>query len=56
MSTIAIFGSFVLSRKDGAQDVLRDRWVLLEGKKVAAVTPSSSFPKFESFQAASSSL
>ena len=32
MSTIAIFGSYVLSRKDGAQDVLRDHWVLLEGK------------------------
>jgi cytosine/adenosine deaminase-related metal-dependent hydrolase len=38
MSTIAIFGSYVLSRKNGAQDVLRDRWVLVEGKKIAAVT------------------
>ncbi|BAR58196.1 putative N-ethylammeline chlorohydrolase [Bradyrhizobium diazoefficiens] len=38
MSTIAIFGSYVLSRKDGAQDVLRDHWVLVEGKKIAAVT------------------
>lgn len=38
MSMIAIFGSYVLSRKDGAQDVLRDHWVLVEGKKIAAVT------------------
>ncbi|MEH2482055.1 cytosine/adenosine deaminase-related metal-dependent hydrolase [Nitrobacteraceae bacterium AZCC 2146] len=45
MSTIAIFGSYVLSRKDGAQDVLRDHWVLLEGNRIAAVTrdrPSAS--------------
>ena len=38
MSGIAIFGSYVLSRKDGAQEVLRDHWVLLEGKRIAAVT------------------
>jgi cytosine/adenosine deaminase-related metal-dependent hydrolase len=38
MNTTAIFGSYVLSRKDGAQDVLRDHWVLLEGNKIAAVT------------------
>jgi dihydroorotase len=38
MSTIAIFGSYVLSRKDGAQEVLRDHWVLLEGRRIAAVT------------------
>ena len=38
MSGIAIFGSYVLSRKDGAQDVLRDHWVLLEGRRIAAVT------------------
>lgn len=38
MSTIAIFGSYVLSRKDGAQDVLRDHWVLVEGSRIAAVT------------------
>jgi len=38
MSTTAIFGSYVLSRKDGAQDVLRDHWVLVEGKTIAAVT------------------
>ncbi|WFU44616.1 amidohydrolase family protein [Bradyrhizobium sp. CB82] len=38
MSTIAIFGSYVLSREDGRQHVLRDHWVLLEGKTIAAVT------------------
>ncbi|MDA9436531.1 amidohydrolase family protein [Bradyrhizobium sp. CCBAU 51627] len=38
MSTAAIFGSYVLSRKDGAQDVLRDHWVLIEGKRIAAIT------------------
>jgi hypothetical protein len=31
MNTIAIFGSYVLSRKDGGQNVLGDHWVLLEG-------------------------
>ena len=40
MSTTAIFGSYVLSRKDGAQDVLRDHWVLVEGKTIAAITRS----------------
>ncbi len=40
MTTTAIFGSYVLTRKDGAQHVLRDHWVLVEGKKIAAVTPS----------------
>jgi len=39
MSTIAIFGSYVLSRKEGAQEVLRDHWVLLEGRRIAAITP-----------------
>jgi cytosine/adenosine deaminase-related metal-dependent hydrolase len=38
--TIAIFGSYVLVRRDGVQDVLRDHWVLLEGNRIAAVTPS----------------
>jgi cytosine/adenosine deaminase-related metal-dependent hydrolase len=38
MSTTAIFGSYVLARRDGAQDVLRDHWVLLEGRRIAAVT------------------
>src|SRR4051812_28751286 len=40
MTTTAIFGSYVLSRKDSAQHVLRDHWVLVEGRKIAAVTPS----------------
>ena len=39
MSSTAIFGSYVLMRRDGVQDVLRDHWVLLEGKRIAAVTP-----------------
>ncbi|MGJ5007488.1 amidohydrolase family protein [Bradyrhizobium oligotrophicum] len=38
MSTTAIFGSYVLTRRDGAQDVLRDHWVLVEGRRIAAVT------------------
>ncbi|WP_316233980.1 amidohydrolase family protein [Bradyrhizobium sp. SZCCHNR1098] len=38
MSTTAIFGSYVLARKDGVQDVLRDHWVLVEGRRIAAVT------------------
>jgi cytosine/adenosine deaminase-related metal-dependent hydrolase len=40
MTTTAIFGSYVLARKDGAQDILRDHWVLLEGNRIAAITPS----------------
>jgi cytosine/adenosine deaminase-related metal-dependent hydrolase len=40
MSTTAIFGSYVLTRKEGAQDVLRDHWVLVEGRRIAAITPS----------------
>jgi cytosine/adenosine deaminase-related metal-dependent hydrolase len=43
MTTIAIFGSYVLSRKDGAQAVLRDHWVLLEGNRIAAVTRDRPF-------------
>src|SRR4030088_1086501 len=38
--TTAIFGSYVLARKDGAQEVLCDHWVLLEGNRIAAVTPT----------------
>ncbi|MGI4954837.1 MAG: amidohydrolase family protein [Janthinobacterium lividum] len=37
MTTTAIFGSHVLARRDGAQAVLRDHWVLLEGRRIAAV-------------------
>ena len=40
MGTTAIFGSYVLSRHDGEQTVLRDRWVLLEGRRIAAITAS----------------
>jgi cytosine/adenosine deaminase-related metal-dependent hydrolase len=39
-ATTLIFGSFVLVRHEGAQQVLRDHWVLLEGKRIAAVTAS----------------
>ena len=37
MKAAAVFGSFVLGRSDGAQSVLRDHWVLLEGNRIAAV-------------------
>src|SRR5262245_58715137 len=50
MSTMAVFGSYVLSRRDGAQEMLRDHWVLLEGKRIAAVTrdrPSSATEVFD---------
>ncbi len=40
MSSTAVFGSYVLTRRDGVQDVLRDHWVLLEGSRIAAVTPT----------------
>ncbi len=40
MSTKAIFGSYVLSHAEGVQSVLRDHWVLIEGTRIAAVTPS----------------
>ncbi len=40
MTSTAIFGSHVLARRDGAQAVLRDHWVLLEGARIATVTPS----------------
>ncbi|MCB8879881.1 amidohydrolase family protein [Acidisoma cellulosilytica] len=40
MTTTAVFGSYVLTRSEGVQQVLRDHWVLLEGRKIAAVTPS----------------
>ena len=40
MSSKAIFGSYVLSHAGGVQSVLRDRWVLIEGPRIAAVTSS----------------
>ncbi len=39
MSTTAIFGSYVLTRCDGEQHVLRNHWVLTEGDRIAAVVP-----------------
>jgi cytosine/adenosine deaminase-related metal-dependent hydrolase len=39
MSSSAIFGSYVLVRRDGSQHVLKDHWVLIEDKKIAAVLP-----------------
>ena len=36
-TTTAIFASFVLTHHDGAQEVLRDRWVLIEGTQIAAI-------------------
>ena len=44
MTTTAVFGSYVLTRREGeghaAQEVLRDHWVLLEGCRIAAVSPA----------------
>ena len=37
MTTKAIFGSYVLSHAEGEQSVLRDHWVLVEGRRIAAV-------------------
>lgn len=37
MST-AIFASYLLAREDERQTVQRDRWVLLEGSRIAAIT------------------
>jgi cytosine/adenosine deaminase-related metal-dependent hydrolase len=39
MST-AIFASYLLTHEEGRQTVLRDRWILIEGKRIAAVTTS----------------
>lgn len=36
----AVFGSFVLAEQDGRATVLRDHWVLTEGRRIAAVTPT----------------
>ena len=38
--TTAIFGSHVLARREGKQTVLADHCVVLEGNRIAAVTPS----------------
>jgi cytosine/adenosine deaminase-related metal-dependent hydrolase len=36
----AIFASYLLTHEEGRQAVLRDRWVLIEGTRIAAVTAS----------------
>lgn len=38
--TTAIFASFLLAEQEGQAVVLRDRWVLTEGRRIAAITPS----------------
>lgn len=38
--SIAIFASYLLAHEEGRQTVHRDRWVLIEGKRIAAVTAS----------------
>jgi cytosine/adenosine deaminase-related metal-dependent hydrolase len=40
VTTRAIFGSYVLDHTNGVQSVLSDHWVLTEGSRIAAVTPS----------------
>ncbi|AWN47492.1 ethylammeline chlorohydrolase [Methylobacterium terrae] len=39
MTTVALFGSWILTRRDGKPAVARDRWVLVEGDRIAAITP-----------------
>ena len=39
MTSIAIFGSYVLTHDRDGQKVLRDHWVLVEGTRITAVTP-----------------
>ncbi|MCC7426954.1 MAG: amidohydrolase family protein [Alphaproteobacteria bacterium] len=39
-TTLAVFGSHLLVERSGAQEVLRDHWVLLEGRRIAAITPT----------------
>lgn len=38
--TTAVFGSYVLVRENGKPAVQRDRWVILEGNRIAAVSSS----------------
>ncbi|BCM87128.1 amidohydrolase family protein [Methylobacterium indicum] len=40
MTTTAIFGSWLLIRWDGLPRIERDRWVLVEGNRIAAITAS----------------
>ncbi|MFH6782662.1 MULTISPECIES: amidohydrolase family protein [Methylobacterium] len=39
MTTVALFGSWILTRRDGSPRIERDRWVLIEGTRIAAITP-----------------
>ncbi len=40
MTTTAIFGSWLLIRRGGLPRIERDRWVLVEGNRIAAITAS----------------
>jgi cytosine/adenosine deaminase-related metal-dependent hydrolase len=37
-ATTAIFGSYVLTERDGEQVILRDHWVVTKGRHIAAIT------------------
>ncbi|MFV0473810.1 MAG: hypothetical protein ACK5MQ_06315, partial [Pikeienuella sp.] len=37
--TTAVFGAYVLVPGEGGQQVLTDRWVILEGDRIAAISP-----------------
>lgn len=39
MTTVALFGSWILARRDGRPAIERDSWVLIEGDRIAAITP-----------------
>ena len=38
--TTAVFGSYVLDGRTDVPTVIRDHWVILEGDKIAAISPS----------------
>lgn len=38
MTSIAVFGSWILTRRDGRPAIERDRWILIEGTRIAAIT------------------
>lgn len=38
--TTAIFGSYVLDSSSGRQQVMKDRWVILEGDRIASISES----------------
>ncbi|WP_332117123.1 amidohydrolase family protein [Azorhizobium caulinodans] len=39
-TTTAVFGSYVLAQGTDGPEVLRDHWVLTEGRRIAAITPT----------------